>query len=81
MEDRLRRVEQDLQRMADGHERLESKVNGMSVDHAVLVTTAKQSDRRLTNIEGSMNKLVWLLIAAIAGSLINFIIGGGIAGL
>ena len=78
MEDRIRRVERDVEKVQASVERLESKVSDVSTDHAVLVATAKASERRLSGIEGSMNKLVWLVITAFVATAMNWLLGGGL---
>lgn len=78
MEDRIRRVERDVEKVQANVERLESKVSDISTDHAVLVTTAKASERRLSGIEGSMNKLVWLVVAAFVATAMNWVLNGGL---
>ena len=36
-------------------------------------------EKRIENIESSLNKLVWILLAGLGGSAVSFIINGGLS--
>ena len=79
MDARLDRIERDVQKLEAGHDRLELMVTNVVTDHAVLIATAKSTDRRLGHIEESLSRLVWLIILGLLGALMQWIVGGGLS--
>ncbi len=67
---------------------LELTVAAMETERAVSEEKRKfmdarfsQIDRRLEKIDGHVSRLVWLIIAAIVGGVVSFLMQGGTAGL
>ncbi|MEM6587211.1 MAG: hypothetical protein AAF641_02095 [Pseudomonadota bacterium] len=63
---------------------LELSVAAIETDRAVSEEKLKfvnarfdQLDRRLEKIDGHISKLVWLIIAAMVGGLMSFVLSGG----
>lgn len=64
-------TKEDLHKLEERVSKLEVK---SAVDHERHSTIVKRLDR----IDGHISKLVWLIIAAIIGAFMTFIIGGGL---
>lgn len=68
-------------------EKLEAVVHNMQTDSAVNAEKQRfieerfnKLDGRLDKIDGHVSRLVWLLIAAIVGSFMSFVVRGGLIG-
>jgi hypothetical protein len=57
---------------------MEKRVTKLETDRAVEAERYANIIRRLDKIEGGMSKLLWLVIAIIAGGIMNFIMNGGL---
>lgn len=57
---------------------LRTDVNGLMTAGAVENERHKTIVKRLDRIDGHINKLMWLIIAAIVGGLMQFMLGGGL---
>lgn len=59
---------------------LEKRVTTLERDYAVGAERHTQIVSRLDKIEGNISKLVWLIVTAIAGGFMGFIMRGGMFG-
>lgn len=57
---------------------IERRLTTLERDHAVDGERYRNIEKRLDRIDGHIAKLVWLIIAAIVGGLMAFIMQGGL---
>jgi len=69
---RLDSVEQDLHQV-------KTTVSDLHTQEAVDNVHRENVEKRLSNIEGGVSKLTWLIITALVVALMAFIIGGGLS--
>jgi hypothetical protein len=68
---RLDSVESDI------HE-VKNSVSNLRTQEAVDKVHRENVEKRLSNIEGGVSKLTWLIITALVVALMAFIVGGGL---
>lgn len=59
-------------------DRLEHRMNELENDVTILKVKYEGIDKRLTNIEGGINRVQWILISAIILSVIGVVLKQGI---
>lgn len=59
--------------------RLEERVSKLEIKSAVDHERHNSIVKRLDRIDGHISKLVWLIVAAIIGAFMTFMIGGGLS--
>lgn len=70
----------DWQTRVDGrlHD-IEKRMASVEQKSAIDEVHRSNVEKRLSGIEGTLQKLVWLVITSLVGAIMYFIIGGGIA--
>lgn len=61
-------------------EALKDRVTLVERHQAVKSATDEAIEMRLTKIETVLSRLTWLLISAIAGAFLTFVLSGGLSG-
>lgn len=60
-------------------DRLEARVQKLEINSAVDFERHSAVIKRLDKIDGHISKLVWLIMAAIVGGFMTFILNGGLS--
>ena len=60
--------------------RMEDRIQQLEIKSAVDFERHESVMRRLDKIDGHISKLVWLIIVAIVGAFMTFVINGGLVG-
>ncbi len=57
---------------------VEDDLKQMEIQMAVMAQRMESVDHRLSSLEDNVKRLVWLIITAMVGGFMTFIIGGGL---
>lgn len=76
-EDRFTRVEERFDRLDERFGRADDRLTKLEVESAVDHERHENILKRLDRIDGHISKLVWLIITAIIGAFMAFLVRGG----
>lgn len=74
---RLERLEERLERIDERFAKADDRLTKLEVKSAVDHERHDNIIKRLDRIDGHINKLVWLIITAIIGAFMAFLVRGG----
>lgn len=75
---RLDRVDEEISELKNSQKIIVSKIATMETNDAIAKVHRDNVEKRLSGIETSLQKVVWLIISAIVLGAMGFIIGGGL---
>lgn len=59
-------------------EALKVEVAALKLTNAVSQERYRHIDEKLTKIEGALSRLMWIVLAAVLGGIVTFIMSGGL---